>query len=176
MDIPMILSKRYPGAEWTLDGDKYAGLRWHSEGKKPSLKYFQAEWAQVEYEAACEQVEADRKVAYRLTTDPIFFEVQRGDKTEQEWLDAVQAVKDANPYPAMVFFDANTGLGSMGAQMGTGVTALTANRFVLEGSVFDEWNTAADGSGDSYANKASYAFTAELTLFAQWVPETVEEV
>ena len=99
MDIPMILSKRYPGAEWTLDGDRYAGLKWHSEGKKPSLKYFRAEWAQVEYEAACEQVEADRKVAYRLTTDPIFFEVQRGDKTEQEWLDAVQAVKDANPYP-----------------------------------------------------------------------------
>jgi hypothetical protein len=24
---------------------------------------------------------------------------QRGDNTEQEWLDAVQAVKDAYPYP-----------------------------------------------------------------------------
>jgi hypothetical protein len=24
---------------------------------------------------------------------------QRGDATEQEWLDAVQAVKDAHPYP-----------------------------------------------------------------------------
>ena len=99
MDITTILTKRYPEAFWSLDGDRYAGLRWHSEGKKPSLKYFQEEWAQVEYETACEQVEADRKVAYRLTTDPIFFEFQRGDKTEQEWLDAVQAVKDANVYP-----------------------------------------------------------------------------
>jgi len=29
----------------------------------------------------------------------LFFEYQRGEATEQEWLDAVQAVKDAHPYP-----------------------------------------------------------------------------
>jgi len=46
-----------------------------------------------------EDVEFARMAAYRLTSDPIFFEYQRGDKTEQEWLDAVQAVKDAHPYP-----------------------------------------------------------------------------
>ena len=99
MDIATILTKRYPGSEWTLDGDNYSGLTWISGGKKPTKKSLEAEWAQVEYEAACEQVEADRQVAYRLSADPIFFEFQRGDKTEAEWLDAVQAVKDANPYP-----------------------------------------------------------------------------
>ena len=99
MDIPMILTRRYPGSEWTLDGDNYSGLNWLSDTAKPSLEELQAEWAQVEYETACEQVEADRQVAYRLSADPIFFEFQRGDKTEAEWLDAVQAVKDANPYP-----------------------------------------------------------------------------
>ena len=99
MDIPMILTKRYPGSEWSLDGDNYSGLTWLSEGKKPTKKSLEAEWAQVEYETACERVEADRQVAYRLSADPIFFEFQRGDKTEAEWLDAVQAVKDANPYP-----------------------------------------------------------------------------
>ena len=99
MDIATILTKRYPGSEWTLNGDNYSGLTWLSEGKKPTKKSLEAEWAQVEYETACEQVEADRQVAYRLTADPIFFEFQRGDKTEAEWLDAVQAVKDANPYP-----------------------------------------------------------------------------
>jgi hypothetical protein len=31
--------------------------------------------------------------------DPLFFKWQRRTGTEQEWLDAVQAVKDANPYP-----------------------------------------------------------------------------
>jgi len=46
-----------------------------------------------------EQVEQVRLTEYQATTDPLFFEFQRGDVTEQAWLDAVQAVKDANPYP-----------------------------------------------------------------------------
>jgi len=29
----------------------------------------------------------------------VFFDYQRGEVTEQDWLDAVQAVKDAHPYP-----------------------------------------------------------------------------
>ena len=100
MDIAMILSKRYPEALWSLNGDNYSGLNWLSEDiAKPTAEELQAEWAQVEYEVAYAKVEADRQVAYRLTADPIFFEFQRGDKTEAEWLDAVQAVKDANPYP-----------------------------------------------------------------------------
>ena len=99
MDIATILTRRYPGSEWTLNGDSYSGLTWLSAGKKPTLKALEAEWAQVEYEIAYARVEADRQVAYRDTADPIFFEFQRGDKTEAEWLDAVQAVKDANPYP-----------------------------------------------------------------------------
>lgn len=40
-----------------------------------------------------------RREAYQREADPLFFGWQRGDNTEQEWLDAVQAVKDANPYP-----------------------------------------------------------------------------
>jgi hypothetical protein len=99
MDIPKILSRRHPGAEWTLNGDTYAGLTWLSEGDAPSEAELQAEWAQVEFEVAYEAVETARAVAYRETSDPIFFQYQRGDKTEAEWLDAVEAVKVANPYP-----------------------------------------------------------------------------
>jgi hypothetical protein len=44
-------------------------------------------------------VEAKRAIAYRLTSDALFFQWQRGEATEQDWLAAVQAVKDANPYP-----------------------------------------------------------------------------
>ena len=99
MDIPTILTKRYEGSEWTLNGDSYSGLTWLSESPKPTAEELQAEWAQVEYETAYAQVEADRKGAYRATTDAIFFEFQRGDMTEQDWLDAVEAVKVAHPYP-----------------------------------------------------------------------------
>ena len=99
MDITQVLTKRFPDAEWTLNGDSYSGLTWLSESTKPTAEELQAEWAQVEYEIAYAKVEADRQIAYRNTADPIFFEFQRGDKTEQEWLDAVQAVKDAHVYP-----------------------------------------------------------------------------
>ena len=99
MDITLILSRKYPGAEWTLNGDSYAGLTWLSEGDAPSEAELQAEWAQVEFEVAYEAVETARATAYRETSDPIFFQYQRGDATEAEWLDAVEAVKVANPYP-----------------------------------------------------------------------------
>jgi hypothetical protein len=102
MDIAKILTVRFAGTEWTLNGDTYAGLTWLSEGKAPTEKQLEALWPEVQYEVAYEQVEQARQVAYRETSDPIFFEYQRGDKTEAEWLAAVQAVKDANPYPETV--------------------------------------------------------------------------
>ena len=39
-----------------------------------------------------------REEQYKLKSDPIFFQFQRGAKTEQEWLDAVAAVQDKYPY------------------------------------------------------------------------------
>ena len=100
MDIPMILSRRYPDAEWTLNGDSYSGLTWLSDGDAPTLAELEAVWAQVEYEVAYEAVQKARQTAYQSESDPVFFDFQRGEVTEQDWLDAVQAVKDANPYPA----------------------------------------------------------------------------
>ena len=102
MDIPLILSRKYSGAEWSLNGDDYAGLTWLSDSPKPTEKALEALWPEVEHEVAREQVEQARAQAYRETSDPIFFEYQRGDKTESEWLAAVQAVKDAHPYPETV--------------------------------------------------------------------------
>jgi hypothetical protein len=99
MDITLILSRRYAGTEWSLNGETYAGLNWLSEGEPPTEKQLEALWPEVRLEAQTEQVEQARQSAYRETSDPIFFEYQRGDKTEAEWLAAVQAVKDAHPYP-----------------------------------------------------------------------------
>jgi hypothetical protein len=102
MDISAILSRRFVGAEWTLNGDDYAGLTWLSESEPPTEKELEALWPTVQYEVTYEQVEQARAQAYRETSDPIFFESQRGDATEAEWLAAVQAVKDAHPYPEQV--------------------------------------------------------------------------
>jgi hypothetical protein len=102
MDIANILSRKFQGSEWTLLGEDYAGLTWLDESPKPTEAELQALWPEVQYEVAYTQVEQARASAYRETSDPIFFQYQRGDKTEAEWLAAVQAVKDAHPYPETV--------------------------------------------------------------------------
>ena len=47
-------------------------------------------------------------------------------------------------------------------------TALTPNAFTRKGYNFLNWNTAADGTGDSYADGATVNLTADTTLYAQW--------
>ena len=99
MDIPSVLESIRPGAAWTLNGDDYAGLTWLDDSPKPTQAELDAGWPQVEYDRAYAQVEAQRHAAYISDADPLFFKWQRGSGTEQAWRDAVQAVKDAHPYP-----------------------------------------------------------------------------
>ena len=47
-------------------------------------------------------------------------------------------------------------------------TALNANTFTREGYNFLNWNTAADGTGDSYADGATVNLIENTTLYAQW--------
>lgn len=54
-----------------------------------------------ENESAIADVKRNRHAAYAAPDGPdaIFLQWQRGDATEQDWLNAVQAVKDAHPKP-----------------------------------------------------------------------------
>lgn len=99
MDIALILTLNYQGSQWTLDGQDYSGLEWFSDSSKPTEDELLAQWADVQYRAQYNAVTVARQAGYQQTSDPIFMQYQRGEATEQEWLDAVQAVKDANPYP-----------------------------------------------------------------------------
>lgn len=67
-----------------------------------------------------------------------------------------------------VAFDANGGTGSMASQTSATAASLTVNAFTRADYTFAGWNTAANGSGTSYADGASYPFTADATLYAQW--------
>lgn len=51
------------------------------------------------YDRAVAAVDVDRKYAYQQESDPLFFGYQRGENTEQAWLDKVQEIKDRYPYP-----------------------------------------------------------------------------
>jgi hypothetical protein len=101
MDISLILSKNYNGSIWALNGDDYSGLTWLSETPKPSEKELEAQWPDVEYETELDAVKSVRHAAYIAPggSDAVFMKYQRGEATEQEWLDAVQAINDAHPYP-----------------------------------------------------------------------------
>ena len=77
----------------------------------------------------------------------------------------------ANTYT--VSFDGNGSTSGTTASMqvtyGEAAKALTANGFVRDDYSFAGWNTAADGSGTSYADGAEISdLTADLVLYAQW--------
>ena len=46
-----------------------------------------------------EQIKSQRQAAYRDRSDPIFMKRQRGEATEQEWIDEVAAIRLEFPYP-----------------------------------------------------------------------------
>ena len=56
----------------------------------------------------------------------------------------------------------------MSPQIANVPTALTLNTFTRAGYSFSGWNTQADGWGTNYADGATYAFAADITLYAQW--------
>ena len=99
-DYIAVLLTNYPGAQWTISGNDYDTLEWYDDTPKPTQAELDAQWPSVEYQNQVTAVEDARRAAYEATSDPLFFEWQRGDGTEQAWLDAVAAVKAANPYPA----------------------------------------------------------------------------
>jgi large repetitive protein len=67
-----------------------------------------------------------------------------------------------------VSFNTNGGSGSMSNQTANVATNLTANSFTRTGYTFAGWNTLAGGGGTAYVDQASYAFAADVTLYAQW--------
>lgn len=43
------------------------------------------------------EAESNRKSAYAAEADPLFFKAQRGEATEQEWLDKIAEIKQRFP-------------------------------------------------------------------------------
>jgi hypothetical protein len=82
--------------------------------------------------------------------------------------DTLYAQWTIGPPTSTVVFTANGGTGTMPNETESVATTLTLNTFTWTGYVFNDWNTTPSGSGTSYANGATYPFTASVTLYAQW--------
>ena len=100
-DYAIILTALFPDALWSLNDNDLTTLTWDEGNSEvaPTQAELDAAWPQVEYDRAYAAVEQERHAAYVSDADPLFFKWQRGSGTEQAWRDAVQAVKDAHPYP-----------------------------------------------------------------------------
>lgn len=79
-------------------GETYENILVHDKSKKlPSksevekgIKALQAEWD-------ARAINQQRQSAYQTESDPLFFKYQRGEATEQEWLDKVAEIKARFP-------------------------------------------------------------------------------
>ena len=50
-------------------------------------------------EAELQQVEKNRRNAYRNEADPLYLKWQRNEATEQQWLDKIEEIKERFPKP-----------------------------------------------------------------------------
>ena len=99
IDYALILSSNYGDQQWLLTANNYDALEWLDTTEKPTQAELDAQWPAVDYQNQYNTVANTRHKQYIITSDPIFFEWQRGTKTQADWETAVQAIKDANPYP-----------------------------------------------------------------------------
>jgi hypothetical protein len=98
----VVIAEGDEGDRWLLDNPnavEATGLD-PMPGLGVGWKYVDEEWVtppapQLTYE----EVQAARRIDYQQYRDPLFFGWQRGENTEQDWLEAIQAIKDAYPYP-----------------------------------------------------------------------------
>ena len=86
---------------FAIGGDPAEIILWENTEPQPTIEAIENAVLQGAYKREYSTMQAVRQAAYQRDADPLFFGWQRGDNTEQEWLDAVQAVKDANPYPVL---------------------------------------------------------------------------
>ena len=99
INYSLILTINYAGSLWSMSNNDYATLDWSSSTPKPTQAQLDAQWATVNYNNQVAQVVSTRRTQYETQSDGIYFEWQRGTNTQAAWEAAVQAVKDANPYP-----------------------------------------------------------------------------
>jgi hypothetical protein len=101
MDIVKILEIKYPNTKWALSGTDYAGLEWLDETPKPTEAELKKVWSEVKYESEINLVKQARHAAYTAPSgsDAVLAKYLRDEATKREWLEAVEAINDAHPYP-----------------------------------------------------------------------------
>lgn len=97
IDYSSILQEKYPSLQWTISGEDYEGITVLSGGKLPSKKELDLHSENVKAIKKSRLTDQQRQSAYQTESDPLFFKYQRGEATEQDWLDKVAEIKARFP-------------------------------------------------------------------------------
>lgn len=83
------------------DAEEYtANVTWLDKRPQPTWADVEAARPAVENEVATNKAKQARLFAYRAEADPLYFGWQRGENTEQDWLNKVAEIRARYPYPA----------------------------------------------------------------------------
>ena len=98
-DYAAVLTAEYPGAEWTLNGDDYAGLTWLSDTPKPTKKKLDDLWPKVQHDREVARIRSARAARYQAEADPLYLKAQRNEADIADWHAAVDQIRADLPYP-----------------------------------------------------------------------------
>lgn len=106
MNIVLTLQALVPGCEFSINGEfpinasEYAErVAWISpQNQQPSWDAVVAAWPAIDSAVRNEEARRHRLVAFRDEADPLFFGWQRGENTEQAWLDKCEEIRQRFPY------------------------------------------------------------------------------
>lgn len=88
-----------PTAEYIIRGNEYSGIEWlDTKQSQPTEAEVNAEIAVLEAALPNKIAAENRAAAYKAEADPLFFKAQRGEATQQEWLDKVAEIQQRFPY------------------------------------------------------------------------------
>jgi len=87
-DYAAILTRRFPGAQWSLDGSSYAGLTWLDDSPRPSRAQLDALWPEVAQELAAGRAERAAEEARRAAARSAELEARRSDPAVTSVLDS----------------------------------------------------------------------------------------
>ena len=99
-DYAAVLTANYSGAQWSMSGNDYDTLQWYDDTPKPTQAELDAAWPAVQQQQTQAEVDQQRHAAYVAESDPLFFQWQRGEATEQAWRDKVAEIQARYPDPA----------------------------------------------------------------------------
>ena len=102
IDLNFYLAQLHEGQWFGLKdpskGHVYENILVHDDSKKlPSKSECEKGIIALQAEWDAKAIDQQRQSAYQTESDPLFFKYQRGEATEQEWLDKVSEIKARFP-------------------------------------------------------------------------------